>query len=239
MRSETTIQTSYPTKYAFLMSSLRILAGLCVALLLLVSPPATAQQSVPALTGRVMDLADVLRPETENFLETTLRLHEDSTSNQLAILTIQSLEGEAIEEFSLRTARSWQLGQAEKDNGVLLVVAVDDRRLRIEVGFGLEGALPDALAGRIIRNDITPHFRDGDYDAGVRAGVRSILSAIEGEYDGGPEGSSSSGGEDFFFYTFFGIFGLFFFGLPLLGLARSLLHSGGDRWGPFITYLRS
>lgn len=147
-------------------------------------------QDVPALTGRVVDNADILASTTEEVLTRQLSAHEDSTGNQVAVLTIESLNGAPIEDYALEVGRSWALGTSEFDNGVLLLVSVQDRRMRIEVGFGLEGALPDATADRIIRHEIRPRFRDGDFDSGVRSGVDAILSAIEGTYE--PPARSSS-----------------------------------------------
>jgi uncharacterized protein len=115
-------------------------------------------------------------------LEQLLKEHEDSTSNQVVVLTVPDLGGESIEEFSIRVAETWALGQAEKDNGVLLLVARDDRQVRIEVGIGLEGDLTDMTSGRIIRHEIVPRFKEGDYDGGVREGTKAILAAIQGSY---------------------------------------------------------
>ena len=151
-------------------------------LLLAFALTAQAQQPVPSLSGRVIDRANILSPSTENALTTLLKAHEEETSNQVVVLTIASLEGEAIEAYSIRVAQTWALGTAENDNGVLLLVAVEDRELRIEVGLGLEGDLTDALASRIIRNDIVPLFKQGQYDTGVLVGVQSILGVIEGTY---------------------------------------------------------
>jgi uncharacterized protein len=108
--------------------------------------------------------------------------------------TIRSLQGQPIEEYSLRVAEEWKLGKANKDNGVLLLVVVDDRELRIETGYGLEGVLTDALSSRINRNEIAPHLRRGDYDAGIKAGVTAIIEAIRGEYknDDPPQRRKSS-----------------------------------------------
>jgi len=154
-----------------------------VALLLTIAPGAQAKD-VPFLAGRVNDTAGMLSPATVSELEALLAAHEDSTSNQVVVLTVASLEGEVLEEYSLKVAETWGLGQAEKDNGVLLLIARDDRKVRIEVGSGLEGDLTDALSGRIIRNEIVPRFRDGDFEGGIREGVISILSAIQGAYEG-------------------------------------------------------
>ncbi|GIV57243.1 MAG: hypothetical protein KatS3mg042_0156 [Rhodothermaceae bacterium] len=196
----------------------------CVALLLLflltAGPPVHAQKPVPPLTGRVVDAADILSPETERLLEDLLAAHEAETSNQVAVLTIPSLDGEPLEDYSLRVARTWALGRADADNGVLLLIAVKERKIRIEVGLGLEGVLPDAVAARIIRHEITPRFREGDFDGGVVAGVRAILGAIEGTYTP-PE---ASGDRPPFW------FGLLFMLMPSLFAFFALIGHGCARW---------
>ena len=126
-------------------------------------------QDVPEFTGRVVDNAKILSPETEATLVKMLAEHEVSTSNQIAVLTIPTLGGEAIEDYSLRVARSWELGTADNNNGVLLLIAVADREMRIEVGFGLEGSLTDVASSRIIRGEIRPRFRAEDFDGGIRS----------------------------------------------------------------------
>ena len=146
------------------------------------SSSAFAQRSIPALTGPVVDEAGLLSSRAEARIRALILAHEDSTSNQLAVLTIPSLEGENLEEYSLKVARGWQLGQAETNNGVLLLVAVAERKVRIEVGYGLEGDLPDILAKRIIDRELVPRFRDGDFETGIVQGVFAILGAIEGSY---------------------------------------------------------
>lgn len=152
-------------------------------LALIISLPAWAQKTLPELWNmRVHDDAHVLRQETIDQLEKQLAVYEDSTSNQIAIITITSLEGEPIESFSIRLAEKWKLGQQDKDNGVLLVVAVEDHKMRIEVGMGLEGVLTDAMSNRIIRNEMAPAFRRADFDGGITAGINGIIAAIGGEY---------------------------------------------------------
>jgi uncharacterized protein len=143
---------------------------------------ARGDSDVPLLSGRVTDNAGILSPETVSGLTALLRQHEDSTSNQVAVLTIASLDGEALESYSMRVAETWKLGRKDKDNGVLLLVARDDRKVRIEVGRGLEGDLPDITCGRIVRSVIVPRFREGDYDGGVSAGVDAILASLKGSY---------------------------------------------------------
>ena len=125
-----------------------------------------------------MDTAEILAPHVEDELAMRLENLEDSTGAQVAVLTIPSLGGAVLEEYATEVFRTWGLGQADVDNGVLLLVARDDRELRIEVGYGLEGVLTDALAGRIIRTEIVPRFRTGDFDAGVLAGIDAILKTV-------------------------------------------------------------
>lgn len=137
---------------------------------------------VPPLTGRVVDLAHVLPASAVESVSARLASHEAATSNQVAVLIVPSLEGDALEEFSHRVATTWKLGQKGTDNGVLLLVAIQERKVRIEVGYGLEGTLTDARSARIIRNDVVPRFRAGDLMGGVAAGIDAIVRTIEGTY---------------------------------------------------------
>ena len=137
---------------------------------------------VPPLTGRVVDLAHVLPTSAVESVSARLATHEATTSNQVAVLIVPSLAGDALEEFSHRVATVWKLGQKGTDNGVLLLVAIQERKVRIEVGYGLEGTLTDARSARIIRNDILPRFRSGDLPGGVAAGIDAIVRTIEGTY---------------------------------------------------------
>jgi uncharacterized protein len=151
--------------------------------LTIVSFSAFSQQPLPELWGlHVHDDARILTQETVDHLETQLKAFEDSTSNQIAVLIISSLEGENLEEYSLRVSEKWQLGNKEKDNGVLLLIAIDDHKMRIETGQGLEGVLTDALCNQIIRNEMAPNFRKNDYDTGVTLAVNAIMNGIGGEY---------------------------------------------------------
>jgi uncharacterized protein len=174
-------------------SRLRALPALLLALSLLAGS-AAALVDVPYLTGRVVDTAEILSPGVSEEIAQLLRAHEAASGDQVAVLTLPSLDGESVEDFAVRVFQSWKLGQAGRDNGVLVVVAVEDRRLRIEVGYGLEDKLTDLAAGRIIRNAMTPRFRDGDYDGGVEAGVRAIVGILEGT-GSVPEEVASSEGE--------------------------------------------
>lgn len=137
---------------------------------------------VPPLTGRIVDLARLLPSDVAAALSAELEAHEAKTGNQVALLTIPSLEGEPLEDFSHRVATTWKLGRKGTDNGVLLLVVTRERKVRIEVGYGLEGTLTDARASRIIREEIVPRFRAGDFPGGIAAGLRAILGTIEGTY---------------------------------------------------------
>jgi uncharacterized protein len=148
---------------------------------------------VPYLTGRVTDNAKLLKPDVDRAITEMLKAHEGKTTNQIAVLTVESLEGESIEEYAVAVFQEWKLGQKGKDNGVLVIVAPNERRMRIEVGYGLEGPLPDARAGDIIRNYMTPRFKKGDYNGGIQEGVKAIVSVLEG--GSLPKVSSDAGGK--------------------------------------------
>jgi uncharacterized protein len=139
----------------------------------------------PKPSHYVSDAAGVLSPQTVTALNSRLEAFERETSNQLIVAIFPKIpDGYAFEDFTQRTAEAWGVGQSKDDNGVVLFVFPNDRRTRIEVGYGLEGALPDALAKRIIEDELVPAFRAGDFDTGIRRGVNAILQATRGEYRG-------------------------------------------------------
>lgn len=138
-------------------------------------------QTFPTLTGRVVDGADLLDAATEARLTEKLAALEGRSTDQLVVATVPDLQGYAIEEFGVGLGRAWGIGQAGKDNGAILLVSRDDRKVRIEVGYGLEGQLTDALSALIIQNDILPAFRNGDYAGGIEAGVDGILDVLGGK----------------------------------------------------------
>jgi len=135
---------------------------------------------VPYLTGRVNDNAQILSENTRKSLADTLKEHENRTTNQIVILTIPSLEGESIEDFANKVFNEWKLGQKDKNNGVLIVIVPDERKMRIEVGYGLEPTLTDLLSGRIIRDIMAPRFREGDFDGGITDGTLAVISILNG-----------------------------------------------------------
>lgn len=152
----------------------------CLLGLLLAAGSAHALE-VPPLEGRVNDRAGVLPPDVRRDLEARLAAYESKTGHQLAVLIIRTLEGDPVEDFTLRVVEAWKLGRKDRDDGMLLFIAVDDRRLRIEVGYGLEGDLPDATAGRIIREVIVPAFRQGQLAQGITRAVEAMMAATGGE----------------------------------------------------------
>ena len=149
---------------------------------------AAAQVPVPALSGRVVDQTATLSAEQKSALEQTLQAFEARKGSQLAVLIVPTTAPEAIEPFALRVAEQWKLGRKKVDDGAILVVAKNDRALRIEVGYGLEGALNDATAKRIISEFITPLFKRGDFNGGITAGVGQIIRVIDGEILPAPNG---------------------------------------------------
>ena len=175
-------------------------------------------------SGYVNDYANVLSAQTKQTLEEELRVFTASTSNEIAVVVVPSLDGEVIESYAVKLFESWKIGDEAKDNGILLLVAVEERKLRIEVGYGLEGALPDILAKQIIDVEITPSFKTGGYDQGVLLGVRAIMRAIEGEYVGIAQGVGT--GEDFESL----ITGIFFFGFFALQFLGAILARSKSWW---------
>jgi uncharacterized protein len=140
-----------------------------------------AQVAVPALTARVTDLTGTLSGEAVTRIEAKLADLEAKKGSQIAVLIVPTTQPEEIDQFGIRVEDAWKLGRKGVDDGAYLIVAKNDRRVRIEVGYGLEGALPDAIANRIITETITPHFKLGDYDGGVEAGVDQMISVVNGE----------------------------------------------------------
>ena len=140
-----------------------------------------AEAPVPPLLSHVSDQAGILRDDTRGSLERQLASYQAATGHQFAFLSVAGLQGEAVDSFAIRVAEQWKLGDTKRDDGLILIVARDERKIRIEVGYGLEGAVPDALAARIIRHQISPAFKAGDYDAGIQAAFSSLMKAAEGE----------------------------------------------------------
>ncbi|GJD60585.1 TPM domain-containing protein [Methylobacterium frigidaeris] len=158
-----------------------LLALLLIPFLLVLSAGTAAALDLPPLTGRVVDGAGLLRPEESAALAAKLKAHEDKTTDQVVVATIPSLQGTSVEDFSNRLFRAWGLGGKARNNGVLFLIAPTERKVRIEVGYGLEGALTDALSKVIIASAVAPKFKTGDFPGGIQAGVDGILGILSGD----------------------------------------------------------
>lgn len=155
---------------------MRAVLAFCVVLLF--GGAAQAAPTFPALTGRVVDGANILSPATEASLTEKLAALEASTTRQVVVVTLPSLQGYEIEEYGYRLGRAWGIGQEQQDNGALLIVAPNERKVRIEVGYGLEPVLTDALSSVILQQTVLPRFRDGDMEGGVVAGADALVAQL-------------------------------------------------------------
>ena len=193
------------------------------------SADAEAQPVVPLLTARVMDLTGTLASERKAALEAKLAAFERSKGAQIAVLIVPTVQPEGIEQYALRVVESWKLGRQGVDDGALLLVAKDDRKLRIEVGYGLEGALNDAVAKRIISEVISPRFRQGDFAGGIDAGVDAMIQVIRGEALPAPHpegGRRTEFGDRFETVLFIGFILVFVVGGVLRAILGRLLAAG-------------
>ncbi len=166
--------------------------------LLLCALSAWAQVAVPDLSRRVTDLTATLSADQVAALDGKLAAFEAKKGSQIAVLIVPTTQPEDIAQFGIRVADQWKIGRKKIDDGVILIVARDDRKLRIEVGYGLEGAIPDAIAKRVIAETITPYFKTGDFYGGIDAGVRQLMQLIEGEPLPPPPAPDNGGGDGAF-----------------------------------------
>jgi uncharacterized protein len=198
--------------------------------LLLLAGIAFAQSIVfPKLTGRVVDEARLLDAQTKTELESKLAALEVKTTHQLVVVTLRSLSGHSIEDYGVQLGRYWQIGQKGKNNGVILIVAPNEHKVRIEVGYGLEGALPDAVASLIIQSSILPRFKANDFPGGIRRGVEDIMQVVSGEGEEWKRRAVSqvpSRTPDWFALIPFGLFGLIF-SLVILSMLRDVATALG------------
>jgi uncharacterized protein len=179
---------------------------MCVAriavLWLLLMPMAWAAPQFPALSGRVVDGAGLIDAQTRQALDAKLAQFERASSIQLVVVTLPDLQGYPIEEFGYQLGRHWGLGQKDRNNGALLIVAQAERRVRIEVGYGLEGALTDALGANIINTLIVPAFKRGQFAQGITLGVDGVIAVLQGEYQPRPEKKTERRGSPWLFLLF-------------------------------------
>ncbi len=187
------------------MNVLRFIGG--VVGIALFAMPAFAYEVPAAPTGYVNDYANVLSADARTQLEYALTEFAATTSSEIAVVTVPDMGNDYVEHFALSVAEKWGVGGKEKDNGILIFLSIAERAIRIEVGYGLEGALPDSVANRIIQNEMVPALREGNYDAAVGNAVQSVIEATRGEYTAEPGGISLNGKniEQIIFFIF--IFG--------------------------------
>ena len=193
-----------------------------VCLLAAVAAPGLALSAVPSNDGWVTDLGGFLTPQQEQALETLMQSYKDGSGNEIALLTVADLGGQSVDRYALEVARAWGIGEKERHNGALLLVSRGDRKIRIEVGRGLEGNLTDSISGRIIRNVISPEFRQGRFPEGLRAGIEAMHAAAGGDYARIPEdrGGGSDGG-------WAGVVPLIFFLIFFFSMTRRIGGMGG------------
>lgn len=174
----------------------------------------------------ILDLAGIISTEQRQSLADKIAAERKRSTNQIGILTIKSLEGESLEEYSIEVAREWGIGEKDKDNGVLLLVSLEDRMVRIEVGHGLEGVLTDARSSRIIRNEITPQFKDGRYDEGISRGLDGIIAVLseDSSYTQSLDNANDAEANG-------SIWQVAFFGIMFLSWIGSMLARSRSWWG--------
>lgn len=217
---------------------------LSAAMLLLAAAGAhAAEPAFPALTGRVVDEAGILSPQTRDMLTSMLANHEQETHQQVVVVTLKSLQGYEIADYGYRLGRAWGIGEKDKNTGALLIVVPSDHKVRIEVGYGLEGELTDAASRTIIEQFILPAFRSGDFNAGVLAGTTAILRTLGGSAAAGaapsyePRYETSSPWSTVFVILAVLVFVILriwmTFALPFYGVlqGRRRYGSGGDWFG--------
>ena len=188
-----------------------------------------AETKIPKLEQRISDFTNTLSFQEWQQVDRLLKSFEDSTSTQVVVLMVSSLEGESIEEYANKTFTQNKIGQAKKDNGVLLVIAKQDHAMRIEVGYGLEGTLTDAITSQIIRQEITPYFKSDNYFGGIVTGVDAIMRATAGEYQAESKGKRAPAASAGLLAIFI-LFVLFILMPILSSRRRSIIGSGGHRY---------
>ena len=195
---------------------------------LLIGAPGWAQQPVPSLTARVTDQTGTLSAQQIDALEHTLADFEARKGSQIAVLMVAGTQPESIEQYSIRVVEQWRLGRKKVDDGALLIIAKDDHQMRIEVGYGLEGALTDVICARIIREVITPRFRAGDFYGGISEGISRMIGVIDGEPLPAPESAPPSLSPGHYWALIvFGILALGQFSRSLFGRVPGALVTGG------------
>ena len=208
-------------------SVIRAASALFVLLLIAASPALADGPKFPALTGRVVDDAGILSASTQSELTDMLAAHERATGQQVVVVTLDSLQGYTIEDYGYQLGRYWGIGQKGKNTGALLIVAPKEHKVRIEVGYGLEGTLTDAICSTIINSDVLPNFKRGDFNGGIVAGTTSILRVLGDNESSSAEPASEPVASVDSSNSALGLFTLFFL-LLLILIARRILGGSKD-----------
>lgn len=195
-------QRLWPNHNPLLIMANTLRYGLC-AFLLLFFTAGIADVDVPDLSRRVTDLTGTLNAQQINGMEQTLAAFEARKGSQIAVLMVATTQPEAIEQFGIRVADAWKIGRQSIDDGVIFIIAKDDRKMRLEIGYGLEGVIPDAVAKRVIAETITPYFKKNDYAGGINAGIKQLTQLIDGETLPAPEAASPINNENAFMVFLF------------------------------------
>ncbi|MGD9542622.1 MAG: YgcG family protein [Methylocystis sp.] len=201
---------------------------------------AFAAANYPPLTGRIVDQADIIPPATKSAIETKLKALEDKSGIQLVVASVNSLDGRDVESYANGLFRAWKLGEAKKNNGVLFLVAPNERKMRIEVGYGLEGTLTDALSKVILTSAVAPRFKVGDFGAGVERGVEGIIEVLSGdsaEWTKRARGPQPTAFDQLFPLIFFALFLFMFIWMARSARGRPPPYQSYRRGGPPVIIL--
>lgn len=215
------------------MFRVRVFGAWALALAVLFLALSSLGREVPSLGARVNDTAGMLSAEARERLEQQLAQYEQRTQSQFALLTIDTLDGDSLEDFSIRIVESWKLGRKGKDDGLLLLVVRDDHKVRIEVGYGLEGVITDVVSARVLREVLRPAFRSGDYEGGIVRTFEQLMRIVSGEVPAEPQATGDPGsrqrkasGKPILALVALALFFVF----PFLG-PRRFSRRGGSSWG--------
>jgi uncharacterized protein len=228
MTHSTSAQRSVPRALLWLLSASWLLVALFVAL-----PAAAQERAVPPLSAHVNDTANLLSPAARAQLEQKLSDYEQKSGHQFALLTIDSLQGDALESFAIRVVEAWKLGKKGKDDGLLLLVANKEHKLRIEVGYGLEGDITDAFSAGVIRNLLVPAMRAGNAAGGIDQAFSLLMQKASGEDVAAPERAAERDPQRRSSSPFGWLVLLFFVSPILIPLVLARLRGGGGRGGPW------
>lgn len=203
--------------------------GLLVLIPLLIFLIGCSVSKMPEPKGFVNDFANMISDDVEKSLESTLVQYKQKTTNEIAVVTVKTIGDQSVEDYTIRLAEKWKVGKKDKDNGVIILIAEKEKKIRIEVGYGLEPVLTDAKAGAIIGREMTPRFKSGDYTGGIKAGVNAVIAALEGSYTPSNNQPISAGGFPLWLIVVI-ILGGIMISIIIAGLVGGGSGGGGGSW---------